>query len=289
MKKLLLATILLIGISKIVLAQTGPADVNTVVDAEKNFNKQVERKGIKGGFLTVADPVGIVFKPNVVNITDFYNSIDKQAGTLTSTPDFARIAVNGDLGFTAGPYVYQNGNDDSDKVFGDYVSIWRADNDGKFKLLINLGIQHPEAEQAAPIDFKNSDLKERVALSKDPFGGKKIIMATDNLFNHSLTLSTLAAYKEFLSAEGRYYFPGFEPVIGQDKIMKFIDNEAITITATTTDAGRASSNDLAYSYGKARIKKGDIVSDYNYVRIWEIDASHKWNILLEVFSSVENE
>jgi len=289
MKKLLLTTILLIGISKIVLAQTGPADVNTVVDAEKNFNKQVERKGIKGGFLTVADPAGIVFKPNVVNITDFYNSIDKQAGTLISTPDFARIAVNGDLGFTAGPYVYQNGNDDSDKVFGDYVSIWRADNDGKFKLLINLGIQHPEVEQAAPIDFKNSDLKERVALSKDPFGGKKIIMATDNLFNHSLTLSTLAAYKEFLSAEGRYYFPGFEPVIGQDKIMKFIDNEAITITATTTDAGRSSSNDLAYSYGKARIKKGDIVSDYNYVRIWEIDASHKWNILLEVFSSVENE
>lgn len=289
MKKLLLATILIIGISKIVIAQTGPADVNTVVDAEKNFNKQVERKGIKGGFLTVADPAGIIFKPNVVNITDFYNSIDKQAGTLVSTPDFARIAVNGDLGFTAGPYVYQNGNNDSDKVFGDYVSIWRADGDGKFKLLINLGIQHPEVEQAAPIDFKNSDLKERVAQSKDPFGGKKIIMATDNLFNHSLTLSTLAAYKEFLSAEGRYYFPGFEPVIGQDKIMKFIDNEAITITATTTDAGRSTSNDLAYSYGKARIKKGDIVSDYNYVRIWEIDATHKWNILLEVFSSVENE
>jgi hypothetical protein len=289
MKKLLLLAIVLTGINKIAQAQAPTGDVNTVVDAEKNFNKLVERKGIKGGFLTVADPGGIIFKPNVVNITEFYNSIDKQAGTLSTKPNFARISVNGDLGFTAGPYIYQNGNDDSDKVFGDYVSVWRADNDGKFKLLINLGIQHPEAEQEAPIDFKNSDLKQRVALSKDPFGGKKIIMATDNLFNHSLTLSTLAAYKEFLSGEGRYYFPGFEPVVGQDKIMKFIDNEAISITATTTDAGRSTSNDLAYTYGKARIKKGDIVSDYNYVRIWEIDATHKWNILLEVFSSVENE
>jgi ketosteroid isomerase-like protein len=289
MKKIFLLAIVLIGINKIARAQASTGDVNTVVDAEKNFNKLVERKGIKGGFLAVADPEGIIFKPNVVNITEFYNSIDKQAGTLSTKPNFARISVNGDLGFTAGPYIYQNGNDDSDKVFGDYVSVWRADNDGKFKLLINLGIQHPEAEQEAPIDFKNSDLKQRVALSKDPFGGKKIIMATDNLFNHSLTLSTLAAYKEFLSGEGRYYFPGFEPVFGQDKIMKFIDNEAISITATTTDAGRSTSNDLAYTYGKARIKKGDIVSDYNYVRIWEIDATHKWNILLEVFSSVENE
>jgi hypothetical protein len=109
------------------------------------------------------------------------------------------------------------------------------------------------------------------------------------LFNHSLTLSTLASYKEFLSPEGRYYFPGFEPIVGENNIMKFIDNEGITITAETTNAGRSTSNDLAYTYGKARIKKGNIASNYNYVRIWELDASHKWDILLEVFSAIENE
>jgi hypothetical protein len=51
--------------------------------------------------------------------------------------------------------------------------------------------------------------------------------------------------------------------------------------------GRSTSNDLAYSYGRARIKKGEIVSNYNYVRIWEIDKEHKWNVILEVFSAVE--
>jgi hypothetical protein len=290
MKKIIIAAIILIGFNKIALAQTEPTNVNSVIEAEKNFNKLVEHKGIKGGFLSVADPEGIVFKPNAVKITDFYNSIDKQAGSLTWNANFARISRNGDLAFTAGPYVYQNGKSDTDKVFGDYVSIWRADAaDGKLKLLIDLGIQHPEAEQEAITDFKSPDSARRIAPSKDPFNGKKIIMATDNLFNHSLSLSTLAAYKEFLSPEGRYYFPGFEPLIGQDKIMKFIDNEGIIITAQTTDARRSTSNDLAYTYGKARIKKGEIVSDYNYVRIWEIDKTHKWNILLEIFSSVENE
>jgi hypothetical protein len=43
----------------------------------------------------------------------------------------------------------------------------------------------------------------------------------------------------------------------------------------------------SFSYGHARIKKGEIVSNYNYVRIWEIDKSHRWNILLEVLSPVE--
>ncbi len=290
MKRILLALTILITLTKISNAQTAtPVDVNKVIEADKNFNKLIERKGIKGGFLAVADPEGIVFKPDAVNITDFYTNVDKQAGSLTWKPKFARISVNGDLAFTAGPYVYQNGKNDTDKVYGDYVSLWRADGEGNFKLLINLGIQHPEAEKEALTDFRNPDSSKRVAPSKDPFNGKKIILATDELFNHSLTISALATYKEFLSLEGRYYFPGFEPLMGQDQVMKFIDNEGISISAQTVNAGRSTSNDLAYTYGKARIQKGSIVSNYNYVRIWEIDKNHKWDVLLEAFSAIEND
>ena len=287
MKKIILAATF-IGYSAFALAQTTPAQVNKVVSAEDAFNKTVERKGIKDGFLSVADPEGIVFKPDAVKITDFYTNIDKQAGKLTSQPKFARISANGDLAFTAGPYVYQNGKSDDEKVYGDYVSVWRADIDNKLKLLINLGIQHPEAEQDVIPDFKEP-AGARTAPSKDPFSGKKIILSTDQIFNHSLTISALASYKEFLSPEGRYYFPGFEPMTGPDVIMKFINNQAITITAETTSAGRSSSNDLAYSYGHARITKGNVVSNYNYVRIWELDKAKKWDILLEIFSAVENE
>jgi len=287
MKRLILAATILISCREVTLAQTNAVQVSKVVDAEQSFNKLVERKGIKEAFLSVADPEGIVFKPDVVKITDFYNSIDKQPGTLSWKPKFARISANGDLAFTAGPYIYQNGKTEDDKVFGDYVSIWRADADNKLKLLIDLGIQHPENEQEETTDFKDPDPSKRVAPSKDPFNGRSVIIGTDKIFNHELTVSALATYKEFLSPEGRYYFPGFEPMTGPDRIMKFIDNEGISISAETINVGRSTSNDLAYSYGRARIKKGEIVSNYNYVRIWEIDKNHKWNVLLEVFSAVE--
>lgn len=288
MKRTLLAAAILICCHGLVLAQD-LAKVSDVVDAEKSFKRLVERKGIKDAYLSVADPEGIVFRPQAVKITDFYGSIDKQPGTFTWEPKFARISANGDLAFSAGPYVYQNGPSDDDKVFGDYVSVWRRDQDNKLKLLIDLGIQHPEPEQQELTDFKEPDTAKRTAPSKDPFNGKTIIINTDKIFNHELTVSTLASYKEFLSPEGRYYFPGFDPMTGPDKIMKFLDNEAISISAQTTNVGRSTSNDLAYSYGTARIKKGNIVSNYNYVRIWEIDANHKWNILLEVFSSIEQQ
>jgi len=287
MKRSLLAAIILSGFSLSAISQT-KVEVGTVVSAEENFNKLVERKGIKDGFLAVADPEGIVFKPNAVKINDFYNGIDKQPGKLSWQPKFARISANGDLGFTAGPYVYQNGKTDDDKVYGDYVSIWRLDAEGKFKLLVDLGIQHPEPEQNVVTDFKEPDPAKQKAPSKDPFAGKNILTATDKTFNHSLSLSALAAYKEFLSPEARYYFPGFEPMTGTDKILKFLDNEGISISAETVNVGRSTSNDLAYTYGTARIKKGNIVNNYNYVRVWEIDATHKWNMLLEIFSTVED-
>lgn len=288
MKKILLAAITFYAASA--LAQTAPvATVSKVVDAEESFNKLVARKGIKEGFLAVADPEGIVFKPQAIKITDFYSSIEKQAGSLQWQPKFARISASGDLAFSAGPYVYKNGKTDDDKVYGDYVSIWHADAENKLKLLIDLGIQHPEPEQDALVDLKEPATGPKIEPSKDPFAGKKIMMLNDKYLNSSLALSTLATYKEFLSPEGRFYFPGFEPVAGTDKILKFLNNEAIFITAETVNAGRSSSNDLAYSYGHARIKKGYMVSNYNYVRIWEMDAtSHKWNVLLEVFSSIEN-
>jgi len=290
MKKIFSAVVILSCIASLAQAQKPDlAHVDKVIKAEDNFDKLVARKGIKAAFLEVADVEGIVFKPQPVKIVDFYTNIDKQPGTLSSTPKFARISANGDLAFTAGPYVYQNGKTDDDKVYGDYVSIWRTDENNNFKLLMNLGIQHPEPEQEPILDLQEPDSSKLVAPSKDPFNGKSVILATDKIFNHSLSISTLASYKEFLSPEGRYYFPGFEAIIGKDKVMKFVDNEAISITAETLDAGRSTSNDLAYSYGTARITKGQVVSNYNYVRIWEIDKDHKWDILLEVFSAVENE
>jgi ketosteroid isomerase-like protein len=288
MKKILLSTVAVLGFYGLSMAQI--AEVKTVVSAEESFNKLVARKGIKDAFLEVADIEGIVFKPNEVKISDFYSKIDKQPGTLKWTPKFARIAANGDLAFTSGPYVYQNGKKEEDKVFGQYVSVWRKDvADGKLKLLIDLGIQHPEPDQTPTTDFKDPDPAKKAAASKDPFSGKNIIMATDKTFNHSLSVSILGTYKEFFSAEGRFYFPGFEPMTGTDRTMRFLANEAVNISAETVNAGRSTSGDLAYSYGRARIKKGNVQSNYNYVRIWEIDANHRWNVLLEVFSAVENE
>ncbi len=61
----------------------------------------------------------------------------------------------------------------------------------------------------------------------------------------------------------------------------------IAITSFTSCSFRSGPSKGRDYYDRARIKKGNVVSNYNYVRIWEIDKDHKWDVLLEVFSAVE--
>ncbi len=261
----------------------------TVIKAEEDFNKLAARKGLKDAFLAVADPEGLIFKPEPVKITEFYGNIDKQPGTLTWQPKFARISAGGDLAVTTGPYVYTTGKAGDDKVYGDYVSVWRNGADNKLKLLFNLGIQHPEGDTQPLIDVKEPDASKAKSTVKDPFKAKSIILNTDKTLNATLHKSALVGYKAFCSPEAHYYFPGFPAITGQDQIMKFVSSQGINIAAETLDAGRAISNDLAYSYGRARIQKGNIVSNYNYVRVWELDDQNHWNVLVEIYSAIENE
>lgn len=286
MKTLCIAFVLFLCCNGIALAQK-TAQVKEVLNAEKDYNKVLSQKGIRDGNLAVIDPEAIVFKPELVSAKTFYTNSPKAAGKLTTVPKIARISANGDMAFSAGTYTLkENGTDDAE--YGEYLSIWRADLYGQLKLLFNINMQHPEPEKQQIVDFKDPTIVATRINNKDPFNGRNIIITTDKLFNTSLNFSSMSAYKEFLTLDGRYYFPGFEPVIGQDKVLQFVGNQAISIEALNTGAGRSISSDLAYSYGKAKIKKGEITNNYNYIRIWEPDRStHKWNILAEIFSPIE--
>ena len=262
------------------------AQIKDVLDAEKGLDRALQQKGIRDGFLTYILSDAIVFKPTAVSAKTYYTDSKKIPGKLVYTPKIARISANGDMAFTAGSYsLTDNGAEYPE--YGEYLSVWRTDLEGNLKLAFNMEMPHPEPKLQQIVDFKDPTSFAKKVLNNDPFGSRSIIVTSDKIFNTSLNLSTLSAYKEFLTPDARYFFPGFEPVIGQDKILQFISSQAISIAAQNTGAGRAYSSDLAYSYGKATIKKGDFTSDYNYIRIWEPDKSHKWNILAEILNPIE--
>ena len=65
---------------------------------------------------------------------------------LTWTPVHADMAASGDLGYTYGNYIYKSKDKDGKIVtsYGKYVSIWKKQKDGSWKVAVDIGNLSPE-------------------------------------------------------------------------------------------------------------------------------------------------
>jgi ketosteroid isomerase-like protein len=65
--------------------------------------------------------------------------------SLTWTPVKADMAASGDLGYTYGNYVFKSKDKEGKPVthYGKYVSIWRKQKDGSWKVVVDMGNSSP--------------------------------------------------------------------------------------------------------------------------------------------------
>lgn len=272
-------TILLyLMISQTAFSQISNGTVRSLVNTEEYFNFLVKEHGVNKGFQKVIAPKCLVFRPNPISAKQFFKSNNEDKGQLNWKPEFAMIAKNGDFGFTTGPYTYSNGKNIS---YGHYVSIWKSDDRNRWKLVLDAGISHekPIAEMKYEyLDPKNHDFNRLLGPQKLKMR-EDIVYSTDLLLGKVLFDTGLNNFKEFYDDSVRLYFPHHLPFIGKPKAIEFLKTQQITMSTAPTFVDRAFSGDLAYTYGTATISG----KAFNYVRIWKISESMKWNIIMDVY------
>jgi ketosteroid isomerase-like protein len=97
--------------------------------------------GMKKAFLQYIDNEGVLLRPGHLPLVgaeaiDFLSQLSDTAYTLTWQPMKAEISKSGDLGFTYGVYTLNI----KDSVYkGTYVSIWKKQNDGSWKFVLDSG------------------------------------------------------------------------------------------------------------------------------------------------------
>jgi ketosteroid isomerase-like protein len=270
-----------------VLSQTSNGQVSSLVAAENYFAGILKEKGIKKAFLAVSDDETIVFRPNPVKAVDYFGKQKSSEGELSWKPSLAKISRSGDWGFTTGPFELKaNGN----TSFGQYVSVWKMNSKGVWKLAIDLGISHAQPKKEPELFFsdpKNSKFfRQRSEARRKQ--REEMVLTTDQLFSKTLSKYNNLAYNVFLADNARLLFPGYEPIIGKTPITDFLRLQEIKIMTEAKKADRATGSDLAFTYGSASITHKNLTKQYNYVRIWEVQDGHKWNVILEIFSPAES-
>jgi ketosteroid isomerase-like protein len=114
-----------------------------LIEADKQFSSLCVAQGMKAAFIEYLDSNGVLLRPNHFPIVgadavDFIIQQDESAYQLSWQPRFADVARSGEMGYTYGVYTLQQKQTDS-VVYGTYVSIWKKQQDGKWKYVLDAG------------------------------------------------------------------------------------------------------------------------------------------------------
>jgi hypothetical protein len=268
-----------------IYAQIADTDIQSLLAAENYFSGLSADKGVKKAFLKVSDDETIVFRPSPVAARKFYKDAKEDSTFLSWYPSYARISISGDWGFTSGPYIAKASKESEKKIHGQYLSVWKRNSKGVWKLAIDAGIRHPEPKAEPKLDFASNTgnfFRQHSTLRQQQ--RKDIVVSTEKLF--SLTLKAIAAdaYNEFADDDIHILFPGVYPIVGKKNAIAFFNSQKMRFLSETIAADRAFGGEYAYTYGTASLTRSAKKEEFNYIRIWQRSEENTWNVLFELFS-----
>ncbi len=118
--------------------------VEDLMEADRNFSGCSVEKGKKKAFLEFADDSAVLLQRNRMPVVGKYaimrsfESFSDTGFVLTWEPLSGDISRTGDLGYTYGIYSLVN-KADSSISRGKYVSIWKKQEDGSWKFVLDGG------------------------------------------------------------------------------------------------------------------------------------------------------
>ena len=124
------------------------SDIQKLVDTEHAFAAAAAAKGTRSAFLEYLADDGLVFTPDSTNGKAFWTARTTSPSLLSWAPNYADISSNGILGYTTGNWEYRaKGKDDAPGAFGDFITLWLRQPDGRYRFVVDIGVSHDKPEK----------------------------------------------------------------------------------------------------------------------------------------------
>jgi ketosteroid isomerase-like protein len=290
-KKRFLIILALLALVIVVTAQTAnhQATLNALVKAERAFCKTSIAKGTREAFIQHLADDAVLFRPHAVAGKPWTIASPARPGLLTWWPIYADAARSGDLGFTTGPYEFRrNGPDDKEVFTGNYMTIWRKQADGAWKVVIDFGISNPpptakqtEVQFATPIRAATSKANEKASVETH----RASLLSIDREFSQAAEKTgARTAYPTYLADDVRLFRDEKYPFVGKQAATAALADLAGALKWQPANAEVSAAGDMGYTYGIAEFKATgtDKLQYNNYVRIWKRQADGAWKIVIDV-------
>ena len=271
--------------------QPGPK-LQSLVEAERAFARASRDQGIRDAFLEFLAVDSVVFRPLPIPAKQWFMKNREMEGGLSWRPVFAEISGFGDFGYTTGPYRFlPQGKPSSEATYGDYVSVWRKNSQGVWKVVIDVGTIHSRPQVLSrSLAFREPKLSGPAHPPNTIEYRAELFEADDAFSKYCESKGQLDAYRAYSAEDIRIHRVNALPITGKNSALKAISREPKYAKSRPVSANAASSGDLGYTYGFTdfrRKKSAEAVdSSATYVRIWRKDSSGAWKIAVDVLSQL---
>lgn len=255
-------------------AETPAEAVRAMVEAERKFYRTGQEKGTRAAFLEFLADDAIVFRPGPVNGKEVWSKRTETGLDLVWEPSLAAIARSADFGYDTGPSKWRaNKAEKKFTGFGHFVSIWKKQKDGSWKVALDCGIENGGSDAKPPLRL--------VTPKDDGKGTAQSFKDVQAAFIATARLDFTKAFRQFGSDEVRLYRDGSFPTIGKKDGAELLGPEQAGLTMEVMKTDMSSSADLAYLYGSysdTRIKPGEAG---HFLQIWQTDSAGAWKLVLD--------
>ena len=263
-------------------ASINAQDVKPLFDLEKQFCSNLNEVGYSAAFLNYIDDEGIMFLPQPAGGKDYLAAHKNDFKGLFWEAGFAEMSLNGDFGYTTGPWHSVRKDDKGNEItsYGHFVTVWNKVK-GNWKFLIDCGISYNKSviNNTPYTEEKVQPAEDRVL--RFPF---EDLIKIDNDFNFMADEKGLIqTYEKYASPNIRFYRNDFYPAAGIENGKKIINQGKLDFFHMGGKAAPA--GDFAFTYGTAGVND-DGSPTFNYMRIWKKEGKD-WKIVLDLLTPVK--
>jgi ketosteroid isomerase-like protein len=255
--------------------------------ADGDFAAMSAESGQRAAFEEHLADDAIVFRPGAVAAREWFATHEEGTGRLDWTPSAAASDCSGEWAVTTGPWIYTNPDGD-ETAAGHYLSIWRRDPDGDWRVVLDNGVDHdPKARPEQSLQTVLAGL-----WPAGPAGDCRVAGAAARLQQAEHDLNQAIGAEGLAAALSRAANPG---------ALAFRDDAVPGTIAAAAQAdaayGRGSAarsqfvspepdSDFGYSYGVIDAQAGgspQSTAHASYVRVWHRDGG-QWRVAVDMMT-----
>ena len=255
------------------------SDLQRLVDTEHAFAHLAADKNTPTAFLANMSDDALIFTPDKTNAKPFWEARKPNGSLLSWAPNFADISSNGMLGYTTGNWEWrEKGKDDTPSAFGDFITLWLRQPDGKYKFVIDIGVTHPKPEKYST-EWKTASQTARNTKNKPTAD------AATEFYQLASAKGIAKAYERFGDDDIRSYREGHLPILGKKAALNLF-KAGKTAYSFERRSSSFSSDDISYDLTPySKTQDGKVVEKGNFLQIWKFYGG-KWHIVLNIFKPV---